>query len=59
MSGSQFTESSLLQALIAIGSVIGLLRLIWPELSKLVRSIWRDVTSAVIAVRAFRRTIRS
>src|SRR5262245_32776598 len=39
-------ESILFQFLAGVASTVGILRIIWPEASRLVRHIWRDITAA-------------
>jgi hypothetical protein len=41
-----------------LAGTIGIVRLAWPEFSRLVREIWGDFTAAVLAVVTFWRSLK-
>lgn len=47
---------SALESLAGFASLVGIIRLLWPETSRLIRQVWTDVTAAILAVRAFWRS---
>jgi hypothetical protein len=53
------TDSNHVRFIAEVAGTIGIVSLVWPETSRLVREIWKGFTEAVFAVQVFRDSLRA